>query len=109
MPFASHVSARRPWKRITARRGDVTATIGGTEERIPCGASTMTKGIWYLFRKSNVRPAFLSLNQEAARNSTAIGTSDRRSFASTIASRAALEGKTHLGNCRKIARSLPAE
>src|SRR6266550_1447173 len=98
-----------PWKRMTANLGEVTATIGGTELRIPCGASTITNGIWYLSRRFSVRPTFFSLNQDAARNSTAIGTSASRSLASTIAWRASFEGNTHLGNCRKMAPSLPAE
>ena len=54
-----------------------------------------------------MRSAFFSLNQEPWRNSTATGNPSFSRF-SRITSRASLDGKTHFGNCRKTAPSLPA-
>ena len=75
MPVASQVSVRRPWKRTTASFGEVTTTIGGREDFVPGGASTITNGISYFSRKAIVRSTFFSLNHDAWRSSTAIGTS----------------------------------
>src|SRR5688572_33257290 len=97
MPDASQVSVRRPWKRTTASFGEVTTVIGGTEDFVPGGASTITNGIWYFSRKAIVRSRFLSLNQDAWRSSTAKGVSPRRSRALTISSRDSLVGKNHRG------------
>src|SRR5687767_9128219 len=107
MPDFSHVSVRRPWKRTTASFGDVTTVIGGRDDFVPGGASTITNGISYFSKKRSVRSAFFSLNQLAWRSSTANGVSPRRSRALTISSRDSLVGKNQRGYCRKTAPSLP--
>ncbi len=65
MPLASQVSVRRPWKRTTASRGEVTAVMAGSELFMPGGASTMTSGISYFSRNRRVRSTFFSLSQLA--------------------------------------------
>jgi hypothetical protein len=56
---------RRPWKRTTASLFDVTTVMGGTDDFVPGGASTITNGISCSSRKRNVRSRFFSLNQLA--------------------------------------------
>src|SRR5918999_2069177 len=107
MPDFSHVSLRRPWKRTTAIFGEVMTLIGGRDDRVPGGASTMTKGISYFVKKFTVRSRFLSFSQDAWRNSTANGVSPRRSLAFTISSRDSFDGKNQRGYWRKTAPSFP--
>src|SRR4249919_2998599 len=101
----SHVSLRRPWKRTTAIFGDVTTVIGGNDERVPGGASTMTNGISYFSKKPTVRSRFLSFSHDPWRSSTAKGVSPRRSFALAISSRDSFEGKNQRGYWRNTAPS----
>ena len=106
-PVASQVAARRPWKRTTASSGDVAATTGGRLLLKPCGPSTTTSGMALSVRKRSVRSAFFSLNQLPWRNSTAIVSPARRSFASRIAARLSDDGKNQRGYCSRIEPSWP--
>ena len=107
IPFASQVSALRPWKRTIARSAEVTAVTGGTLLLKPCGSSTMTNAMPRSARKRIVRSAFFSLSHDPLRNSTARRQPSSRSTASSIAARFSDDGKTQRGYWRRIDPSWP--
>src|ERR687896_1145007 len=107
MPDFSHVSLRRPWKRTIAIFEEVTTLMGGSDDRVPGGASTITNGISYFVKKFTVRSRFLSFSHDAWRSSPANGVSPSRSLAFTISSRDSLDGKNQRGYWRNTAPSFP--
>jgi hypothetical protein len=110
MLVTSQVSVRRPWKRTSARSGDVVAVRAGTLDLKPCGPSTRTSGIFRSPRKASVRSMFFSLNHVALRNSTAPSRPAFRSWstASSMVSRFSDEVKNHRGYWSRIEPSWPA-